>query len=184
MANENARLGLVAAAVALVLAIPVFGSRFGATPTTVTNVVEGTEPVDVSKTQANQKRLAQASAIDAARVQNADSEPQNWLAHGRTYSGQRFSPLNKISADNVKDLGLAWSYDTGTIRGLEASPIVVDGIMFATGSWSKVYALDAKTGQELWTYDPQVPGEWGRKPCCDVVNRGVAVWKGRVYVDT
>ncbi len=184
MANENARLGLVAAAVALVLAIPVFGSRFGAAPTTVTNVVEGTEPVDVSKTQATQKRLAEASAVDGARIIGADAEPDNWLAHGRTYSEQRFSPLNKINADNVKDLGLAWTYNTDTIRGLEASPIVVDGVMFATGSWSVVYALDAKTGEELWKYDPQVPGEWGRKPCCDVVNRGVAVWKGRVYVGT
>ncbi|MEQ1866092.1 MAG: PQQ-dependent dehydrogenase, methanol/ethanol family [Micropepsaceae bacterium] len=183
MSNENTRLGLVAAAVALVLVIPVLGSSFGG-PTTVTNVVEGTEPVDVSKTQAVQKRLTKASAIDGARIVGADAEPENWLAHGRTYGEQRYSPLDKIKADNVKNLGLAWTYETGTIRGLEASPIVVDGIMFATGSWSKVYALDAKSGEELWTYDPEVPGETGRKPCCDVVNRGVAVWKGRVYVGT
>ena len=183
MSNENTRLGLVAAAVALVLIIPVLGSSFGG-PTTVTNVVEGTEPVDVSKTQAIQKRLTKASAIDGARIIGADAEPENWLAHGRTYGEQRYSPLDKIKADNVKDLGLAWTYETGTIRGLEASPIVVDGVMFATGSWSKVYALDAKSGEELWTYDPEVPGETGRKPCCDVVNRGVAVWKGRVYVGT
>jgi PQQ-dependent dehydrogenase (methanol/ethanol family) len=183
MSNENTRLGLVAAAVALVLVIPVLGSSFGG-PTTVTNVVEGTEPVDVSKTQAVQRRLTKASAIDGARIVGADAEPENWLAHGRTYGEQRYSPLDKIKADNVKDLGLAWTYETGTIRGLEASPIVVDGVMFATGSWSKVYALDAKSGEELWTYDPEVPGETGRKPCCDVVNRGVAVWKGRVYVGT
>lgn len=183
MSNENTRLGLVAAAVALVLIIPVLGSSFGG-PTTVTNVVEGTEPVDVSKTQAVQRRLANASAVDGARVVGADAEPQNWLAHGRTYGEQRFSPLDKINDGNVKDLGLAWTYNTGTIRGLEASPIVVEGVMFATGSWSIVYALDAKTGEELWVYDPEVPKEWGRKPCCDVVNRGVAVWKGRVYVGT
>ena len=184
MGTENTRLLLVAAAVALVMLIPVLGSRFGGPPTTVTNVVEGTEPVDVTGSQARQKRLAAASAVDAARVTGADGEPENWLAHGRTYGEQRFSPLNKINAENVKDLGLAWTYQTGTIRGLEASPIVVDGVMFATGSWSKVYALDAKTGDELWTYDPEVPGETARKPCCDVVNRGVAVWKGRVYVGT
>lgn len=184
MGSENSRLLLVSAAVALVLLIPLLGSRFAGPPTTVTNVMTGTEPVDVSKTQSNQKRLATASAIDEKRVEAADAEPENWLAHGRTYSEQRYSPLNKITADNVKDLGLAWTYATDTNRGMEASPIVVDGVMFATGSWSKVYALDAKTGEELWTYDPQVPGEWGRKPCCDVVNRGVAVWKGRVYVGT
>ena len=184
MGTENTRLLFVAAAVALVLLIPVLGSRFGGKPTTVTNVVEGTEPVDVTRTQARQKRLAAASAIDGARVVAADSEPENWLAHGRTYGEQRFSPLNKINTENVKDLGLAWTYETGTIRGMEASPIVVDGVMFATGSWSKVYALDAKTGEELWTYDPEVPGETARKPCCDVVNRGVAVWKGKVYLGT
>ena len=155
---------MVAAAVGAVLAIPILGSKVGGPATTVTNVISGTEPVDISKTQAAQKRLAKAADIDGARVAGADGEPENWLAHGRTYSGQRFSPLNKINAQTVKDLGLAWQYDTGTIRGLESSPIVNEGIMFATGSWSKVYALDAKTGEELWTYDPQVPGEWGRKP--------------------
>ncbi len=126
--------------------------------------------------------MAAATKIDGARVQAADEEPHNWLAHGRTYSEQRYSPLDEINDSNVAGLGLAWSYDTGTIRGLEASPIVVDGLMFATGTWSRVYALNAKTGEELWTFDPEVPGEWARFACCDVVNRGVAVWQGRVYV--
>ena len=123
-----------------------------------------------------------AGQIDADRVINAEAE--SWLAHGRTYSEQRFSPLAKITTENVDSLGLAWSYETTTIRGLEASPIVVDGVMYASGSWSKVYAVNAKTGEEIWTYDPEVPGEWGRRACCDVVNRGVAVWKGRVYFGT
>jgi quinohemoprotein ethanol dehydrogenase len=185
MTTENSRLALVAAAVALVLAIPILGRTFGGAPTTIGNVVEGTTPVDVSKAQDTARKIGNAvNNLDGARIVAADSEPQNWLAHGRTYGEQRFSPLAKINNDNVKDLGLAWTYETGTIRGLEASPIVVDGVMFATGSWSKVYALDARSGEELWTYDPEVPGEWGRKPCCDVVNRGVAVWKGRVYVGT
>jgi quinohemoprotein ethanol dehydrogenase len=184
MASENSRLWLVAAAVGAVLAIPVLGSRFGGPATTVTNVISGTQTPDISQTQAMHKMLSQAADIDGARILAADSEAQNWMAHGRTYSEQRFSPLDKINAGNVKDLGLAWSYDTNTIRGLEATPIVKDGVMFATGSWSVVYALDAKTGEQLWTYDPEVPREWGRKPCCDVVNRGVAVWKGRVYVGT
>ncbi len=185
MTPENTRLALVAAAVALVLAIPILGRSFGGQPTTLTDVMTGTKPVDVSKAQATARRIGNAvSNLDGERIKKADAEPQNWLAHGRTYDEQRFSPLDKINAENVKDLGLAWTYETDTIRGLEASPIVVDGVMFATGSWSKVYALDAKSGEELWTYDPEVPGETGRKPCCDVVNRGVAVWKGRVYVGT
>ena len=121
-------------------------------------------------------------AIDGARIIAADSEPGSWLAHGRTYSEQRFSPLDQITVDNIGELGLAWSFETGTTRGLEASPIVVDGKMFTTGNWGVVHALDAKTGEELWEYDPEVPGEWARYGCCDIVNRGVAVWKGKVYV--
>ena len=122
------------------------------------------------------------ATLDGARIVNADAEPQNWLAHGRDYAEQRFSPLEEINASNVAQLGLAWSFDTGTMRGLEATPIVVDGVMFTTGSWSLVYAHDARTGELLWKYDPQVPRAWGRNACCDVVNRGVAVWKGKVYV--
>ena len=102
-----------------------------------------------------------AASVDGARIAAADSEPQNWLAHGRTYGEQRFSPLRQVNDGNVEKLGLAWSYATGTRRGLQATPIVVDGTMYTTGVWSVVYALDAKTGAELWTFDPQVPrGHW------------------------
>jgi quinohemoprotein ethanol dehydrogenase len=125
-----------------------------------------------------------AASVDGARITAADTEPQNWLAHGRTYGEQRFSPLRQVNDGNVEKLGLAWSYATGTRRGLQATPIVVDGTMYTTGVWSVVYALDAKTGAELWTFDPQVPREWGRYACCDAVNRGVAIWKGAVYFAT
>jgi quinohemoprotein ethanol dehydrogenase len=125
-----------------------------------------------------------AATVDGARIAAADAEPGNWLAHGRTYGEQRFSPLARINDGNVGGLGLAWSYATGTTRGLQATPIVVDGTMYTTGVWSVVWALDAKTGELLWTYDPQVPREWGRYACCDAVNRGVAVWKGAVYFGT
>jgi len=125
-----------------------------------------------------------AATVDGARIVAADSEPQNWLAHGRTYGEQRYSPLAQVNDGNVGKLGLAWSYATGTTRGLQASPIVVDGTMYTTGVWSVVWALDAKTGKELWKYDPEVPRAWGRYACCDAVNRGVAVWKGAVYFAT
>ena len=125
-----------------------------------------------------------AATVDGARIVAADSEPQNWLSHGRTYGEQRYSPLARINDGNVGELGLAWSYATGTTRGLQASPIVVDGTMYTTGTWSVVYALDAKTGRELWKYDPEVPRAWGRYLCCDAVNRGVAVWKGALYLGT
>lgn len=127
---------------------------------------------------------AKTQTLDGARIIAADEEPGNWLAHGRDYEERRYSPLDQINMDTVSNLELAWFVDTGTTRGLEASPIVVDGVMFATGSWSLVYAYDAKTGELLWRYDPEVPREWGANACCDVVNRGVAVWKGRVYVGT
>jgi PQQ-dependent dehydrogenase (methanol/ethanol family) len=129
-----------------------------------------------------QALLAKGAAITAARVAAADAEPGNWMAHGRTNDEQRFSPLDQINAGNVAQLGVAWEYETGSVRGLEASPIVVDGVMFFSGNWGTVHAMDARTGKALWTYDPEVPGEWARNACCDIVNRGVAVYEGRVYV--
>ena len=127
---------------------------------------------------------ARVSKVDGARILGADREPQNWMSHGRTYDEQRFSPLKEINDENVKDLGLAWYFDVPTFRGMEATPIVVDGRMYVTGSWSIVYALDAATGEELWRYDPQVPKSWIRYVCCDAVNRGVAVWGDSVFVGT
>lgn len=124
------------------------------------------------------------ASVDEARILGADGEPGNWLTHGRTYSEQRFSPLDQINTENVGQLGLAWSYEMRAPRGAEATPIVVDGVMYVTSAWSIVYALDAATGEELWVYDPEVPHERGASACCDVGNRGVAVWNGRVYVGT
>jgi quinohemoprotein ethanol dehydrogenase len=123
-----------------------------------------------------------AATVDQQRIENADGEPQNWLSYGRTYSEQRFSPLTEISTSSVGKLGLAWTYETREGRGAEATPIVVDGVMYVTSAWSVVYALDATTGKELWVFDPQVDRSVGAWACCDVINRGVAVWKGHVYV--
>ena len=120
--------------------------------------------------------------VNAARIVAADGDAGNWLTYGRTYSEQRFSPLKQIDDQNVSRLKLAWSYDLDTNRGQEATPLVVDGVMYFTSAWSKVFALNAATGALLWSYDPQVPGEWGVNACCDVVNRGVAVWDGKVFV--
>ena len=122
--------------------------------------------------------------IDAKRIIAADSEPQNWLSHGRDYGEQRYSPLDQISQSNVDRLGLAWETPANSMRGLEATPIVVDGVMYTTSTWSRVMALDAITGEVLWEYDPKVERSWAKKLCCDVVNRGVAVWQGKVYFGT
>ncbi|MFK8052071.1 MAG: PQQ-dependent dehydrogenase, methanol/ethanol family [Woeseiaceae bacterium] len=105
-----------------------------------------------------------------------------WLQHGNDTDEQRHSPLDLVNTSNVSELGVAWHYSLGTSRGIEATPIVKDGVMYLTGTWSKVYALDAKNGEELWTYDPEVDRAVGVKACCDVVNRGVAVSDGRVFV--
>ena len=88
----------------------------------------------------------------------------------------------QVNKQNVDRLGFAWDYDTHTNRGLEATPIVVDGVMYTSGSTRKAYALDAKTGKEIWSFDPHADLRVNRESCCDEVNRGVAVWKGKVYV--
>jgi len=125
---------------------------------------------------------AASAAVDHARIVAA--APDDWLSHGRDYSEMRFSPLATITSGNVSQLGLAWYFDVPTRRGMESTPIVVDGRMYVTGSWSIVYALDAATGALLWQYDPEVPKPWAQYACCDVVNRGVAVWGDSVFVGT
>ena len=123
-----------------------------------------------------------AQSIDTTAIQQQPE--RNWLSYGRDYHEQRYSPLTQITTDNVDQLGLAWSFDTDHARGLEATPLVVDGVMYVTGNWSVVYALDARSGELLWKYDPQVARDWGKMAGCDVVNRGVALYQGKVFVGT
>ncbi len=108
----------------------------------------------------------------------------DWPLHGLDQQEQRFSPLAQINEASVSRLGLAWSLELGTTRGLEATPLVVDGMIYTTGAWSVVYAIDAVTGARRWTFDPKVPKSRARKICCDSVNRGVAFDDGRVFVGT
>lgn len=120
--------------------------------------------------------------VDADRLAHASEQPGEWFTGGGDGSQAYFSRLNRINAGNARQLGFAWDYALHTNRGLEATPIVVDGTLFTSGIGGRVYALDAATGRELWTYDPAVDAQWARSTCCDAVNRGVAVWQGRVYV--
>ena len=131
---------------------------------------------------ASSAAAAHAGALDGERLAQAASEPDQWFTTGRDTSGSYYSPLADIDAGNVTRLGFAWQYSLGTRRGLEATPVVIDGTLYASGNFGRVYAVDAATGKERWTYDPGVDGQWGRYACCDAVNRGVAVWMGRVYV--
>src|SRR5262245_34905328 len=125
---------------------------------------------------------SESEVVDDARLRGADADVGEWLTTGRTYSEQRFSPLDQIHDKNVGRLHEVWSFETGLGRGHEATPIVHDGVLFFTGSWSVVFAVDARTGKQLWKYDPQVEKITAQKACCDVVNRGAAIYKGRVYV--
>lgn len=135
-----------------------------------------------SKQEATAPTAASPATPSADMLAKASSESKEWLSYGRDYSEARFSPLTQITADNVGELGVAWTFDTGSTRGLEGTPLVHDGIIYATRPWSSVFALDARTGKLLWDYDPQVDKSMGWKACCDVVNRGVAMYEGKIFV--
>jgi len=123
-----------------------------------------------------------SNEINDQRLIDADQTPSEWLSYGKNYQEDRHSSLNQINKSTIDSLGLAWSINLGTKRGLEATPIVADGMMYFTGTWSKVYAVDIRKGEIIWTYDPQVPREYGEKVCCDVINRGVAIYKNLIFV--
>jgi quinohemoprotein ethanol dehydrogenase len=125
---------------------------------------------------------AVTQAVDGASIQANMATSKDWPTIGADYAETRYSKLSEINADNVKDLGLVWTYNLESTRGVESTPLVVDGIMYVTASWSAVHALDVRTGKRIWSFDPKVPRSYGEKGCCDVVNRGVALWKGKVYV--
>jgi len=128
-------------------------------------------------------RIRSATArVDGSMIRANAATSRDWPSYGLDYAETRFSRLRRITDANVKDLGLVWTYNLESTRGVEATPLVVDGIMYVTASWSIVHAIDVRTGQRLWTFDPQVPREMGYRGCCDVVSRGVALHRGKVFV--
>ncbi|SDJ00948.1 quinohemoprotein ethanol dehydrogenase [Bradyrhizobium lablabi] len=136
-----------------------------------------------AQTKASPEHIkAVTSAVDSTSIKANTATSNDWPTIGLDYAETRFSKLNQINTDNVKKLGLVWSYSLDSSRGVEATPVVVDGIMYQTASWSVVHAIDARTGKKIWSFDPGVDREKGYKGCCDVVNRGVAVYKGKVFV--
>ncbi len=123
--------------------------------------------------------------VDAARIEAAD--PAQWPTYGGTYKEQRYSALDQITAGNAGELGLAWyaDYDGKTAKVMqEGTPLFIDGVLYVSTAWSNVYAFDARTGERLWRFDPEVPNEWAVNVCCGLVNRGIAAWNGKIYVGT
>ncbi len=122
---------------------------------------------------------------EADTTQTAEaSDGAEWSNIGFDAKEQRHSPLTQINEENVSELGIAWFKDLPDARGQEATPLMVDGKLYISTAWSKVFAYDAKTGEELWSYDPEVPGEKAVDACCDVVNRGVAINRGKLFFGT
>ena len=119
-------------------------------------------------------------------IQASDQEPGSWLSYGQDYKEQRFSHLTQINPSNIGELGLTWFKTIGDeSQRMQGTPLVIDGVMYVTNGWSVVWALEASTGQEIWSYDPKVDRTYMRLACCGPAhNRGVAVYKGRVYVAT
>ena len=106
--------------------------------------------------------------VDQARLAKADAEPDQWLTSGRDFKLQHYSPLDQVNPSNVAQLGFAWEYPI-SYRGrvqytLEATPHMVDGVLYTSGPWGTVYAVDALSGKEIWRYDPDVDGNWARRP--------------------
>ncbi len=131
-----------------------------------------------------QQQRSTKPLISQDLLNHADGVDGNWLLHGLNYGEQRFSPLKQINAMNVDQLGLVWKADLGSKRGIEATPLIANGVMYLTASWSRVFAIDVRSGAIIWSYDPEVPREYGERACCDVVNRGVAIYGDRIFVGT
>ncbi|HEX4278704.1 MAG TPA: PQQ-dependent dehydrogenase, methanol/ethanol family [Bryobacteraceae bacterium] len=126
--------------------------------------------------------MSQTRPVNDLALKNAGKSGTDWISYGLTPGETRYSPLNQINASNVSKLGLAWSYDIGTGGGnQEATPLVWNGTIYSITNWSVVYAVDARTGKEKWRWDPEVNQSAVRpKVCCGIVNRGLALYNGKV----
>jgi glucose dehydrogenase len=127
--------------------------------------------------------LANPAAVTTEKLLAADSSTQS-LSYNGGYSEQRFSPLKTINTTNVGQLGLAWFADYDTNLDQHGSPLYIDGVIYVSTTWNKMYAYEAKTGKQLWQYNARVPGEWLRNVCCGNVNRGLAAYNGKIYMGT
>jgi PQQ-dependent dehydrogenase (methanol/ethanol family) len=144
----------------------------------------GCAPETVAPEQSAESAAPGSGPVDDAALVRAGDQSDAWLTYGRDYAETRFAPLDQINESNVARLGVAWQYDTGSLRGLEATPLIHDGVLYATTTWSNAFAVDAVTGRELWRWEAQVNRPQGLRACCDVVNRGAALYDGKLYIGT
>jgi quinohemoprotein ethanol dehydrogenase len=128
--------------------------------------------------------LAAPAMVDAQRLLDASKASTQWLTYGGDYSEQRFSTLKQVDTTNVGTLGLQWFADYDTNLDQHGTPLYVDGVIYVSTAWNKVYAFDAKSGKQLWQYNAKVPGEWLKNVCCGNVNRGIAAFNGKIYMGT
>lgn len=115
---------------------------------------------------------------------NADKDASNWLLYGRDYQTTRYSPLSQVNKGNIKSLKASWNLSFGVLDGQDSQAVVVNGTVYVTSSYNKVWSVDGATGKVNWKYERELPGDVFPKLCCDVVNRGVAVYKNKVYLAT
>src|SRR5215813_13287085 len=120
--------------------------------------------------------------VSYERLVNSAKEPQNWLTYSGDYAGRRFSALDQINTSNVQSLVAKWVYQTAATGKFETTPLVVDGILYATGQDDRAFALDARTGRPIWLYQRQLPADI--RPCCGRVNRGLAILGDKVFLGT
>src|SRR6202049_4199729 len=128
---------------------------------------------------------APALAIDPSRIQSAEQNPADWLTYHGGYKSYHYSALDQINAGNVKNLQVAWMHLPGrSTRGLQAMPLVADGVLYYSGSYSRVFALDGATGKQLWSYTPELDDALVARQTHSAYNRGAAIGEGRLYVGT
>ncbi|HKS96340.1 MAG TPA: PQQ-dependent dehydrogenase, methanol/ethanol family, partial [Terriglobia bacterium] len=140
-----------------------------------------TDPL-IAGTAGTTTTATSAAHVTRQRLENADKDPGQWMSSGRTWSEQRFSPLKLINDTNAQRLGIAWLAPLNTFRGVESTPLVIDGVLYNISAWDITTAYDATNGKVLWTYDPKISSEWARKACCGPVSRGLAAWEGKLYI--
>jgi alcohol dehydrogenase (cytochrome c) len=155
-----------------------------ALPLTMTAAAQpGAEPVqEEEQEEEEQPGIQDYNPVTAERL--LEPEPGNWLQFRRTYDAWGYSPLEQIDRENVTNLTPVWTLSSQVHRNHEAAPIVNDGVMFVTSSFSKLWALDATTGEILWSYARDLPEATLQEVCCDVVNRGVGLWGDKVFMTT